>query len=194
MAIALVRWCLLIGICCGGWAWACPAERKIPTKEEFARLLFEAETAFSRGEKTLARAKLREAAWAVCPEKFHHKLLAASQAYDRQQWRTARARLKEATWRVEPYFWFVLGFLAQLLFSARFVVQWVASERRKQSYFPMAFWYLSLSGSSLLLVYSIWRQDPVFILGQAFNSFIYVRNLMLIFRSSRKPQTQEATQ
>ncbi|MFP4058684.1 MAG: lipid-A-disaccharide synthase N-terminal domain-containing protein [Candidatus Brocadiia bacterium] len=78
--------------------------------------------------------------------------------------------------------WFALGFAAQLLFSARFVVQWVASERRRRSYFPMAFWYLSLSGSALLLAYSIWRQDPVFILGQSFNSIIYVRNLMLIFR------------
>lgn len=192
MTTAPLRSWVLLAVAWGGCAVAAPREEMAPG--EFARLLREAESAYSRGEQALARERLRAAAVAVCPEKFHHKLLAAAEAYDRQEWRAARARLKEATWRVEPYFWFGLGFVAQLLFSARFVVQWVASERRKRSYFPMAFWYLSLSGSALLLVYSVWRQDPVFILGQSFNSLIYVRNLMLIFRSPRKTQAREANQ
>ncbi len=194
MRAASLRSLFLLVAFWSGWAWSCPAAHKELEPREFAQLLLEAEEAYGRGDKRLAREKLREAAWSVCPEKFHHKLLAASEAYDRQEWQKARARLKDATWRVEPYFWFVLGFVAQLLFSARFVVQWVASERRKRSYFPMAFWYLSLSGSVLLLVYSIWRQDPVFILGQSFNSFIYVRNLMLIWRSAKKPEVQEASE
>ena len=76
--------------------------------------------------------------------------------------------------------WYILGFLAQALFSARFLVQWIASERRGQSVVPIHFWILSLLGSGLLLVYAIHRRDPVFIVGQAFGSFVYIRNLMLL--------------
>ncbi|HUT32353.1 MAG TPA: lipid-A-disaccharide synthase N-terminal domain-containing protein [Planctomycetota bacterium] len=78
-----------------------------------------------------------------------------------------------------------MGFAAQLLFTSRFLVQWIASERKGQSVIPMAFWYFSMSGSTLLLIYAIWRRDPVFILGQAFGCIVYVRNLMLIFRKPR---------
>ena len=75
--------------------------------------------------------------------------------------------------------WLLLGFIAQGVFSARFVVQWIASEMKKKSTVPKVFWYLSLLGSSLLLIYSIHKKDPVFILGQSLGSIIYVRNLML---------------
>jgi lipid-A-disaccharide synthase-like uncharacterized protein len=75
--------------------------------------------------------------------------------------------------------WVVLGFLAQAVFSARFIVQWIASERKKRSVIPKTFWYLSILGSVLLLIYSIHRKDPVFILGQSLGSIIYIRNLML---------------
>lgn len=75
--------------------------------------------------------------------------------------------------------WHVLGFSAQGLFFGRFFVQWIASERRKQVTIPKAFWYLSVSGGSLLLIYAIHVRDPVFILGQACGLLIYVRNLML---------------
>jgi len=71
------------------------------------------------------------------------------------------------------------GFVAQGLFSARFIVQWLASERAGKSVVPMAFWYLSLLGSALLLLYAIHRRDPVFILGQGSGVFIYVRNVHL---------------
>jgi len=76
--------------------------------------------------------------------------------------------------------WIVLGFIAQALFMMRFLVQWVASERAKRSVVPVAFWFFSLGGGALLLVYAVQRQDPVFIAGQALGLFIYVRNLWLI--------------
>lgn len=85
--------------------------------------------------------------------------------------------------------WVALGLCAQAIFFLRFLVQWVASERARQSVVPEAFWYLSLFGGLLLLVYSIHRRDPVFILGQSTGSAIYIRNLILIRRSkgARRP-------
>ena len=85
--------------------------------------------------------------------------------------------------------WYVFGFAAQALFTARFVVQWIASERRGESVIPIHFWLLSLAGSGMLLVYAIYRRDPVFILGQAFGSFVYIRNLMLLARKARADAT-----
>ena len=81
--------------------------------------------------------------------------------------------------------WLGIGFAAQLLFSARFLVQWLASERAGKSIVPLLFWYLSIAGSTLLLAYSIYRRDPVFILGQSMGIFIYTRNLYLIRREKR---------
>lgn len=78
--------------------------------------------------------------------------------------------------------WLVVGFMGQALFSARFLVQWLASERRKKSVVPLAFWYFSVAGGTTLLAYAIHRQDPVFIVGQAAGLFIYLRNLQLIYR------------
>lgn len=80
--------------------------------------------------------------------------------------------------------WLVLGFTAQGMFSGRFLVQWLASERRGASVIPTAFWYLSLAGSSLLLAYALHLRDPVFILGQSFGLLVYVRNLVLIHRQA----------
>lgn len=76
--------------------------------------------------------------------------------------------------------WILLGFVAQVFFTMRFVVQWLASERAKRSVVPIAFWFFSLGGGSLLLVYAIVRRDPVFIAGQALGLIIYIRNLWLI--------------
>lgn len=78
--------------------------------------------------------------------------------------------------------WLILGFVAQLFFFLRFFVQWVVSEKKKKSVIPIAFWYLSLIGGMLLLIYSLYRRDPVFILGQAMGLVIYTRNLALISR------------
>lgn len=76
--------------------------------------------------------------------------------------------------------WIVLGFIAQGLFTMRFLVQWIASERAGRSIIPIAFWFFSLGGGVLLFIYAIHRQDPVFIAGQGMGVFIYVRNLWLI--------------
>ena len=85
------------------------------------------------------------------------------------------------------YFWLTLGLFAQFLFSMRFLVQWIASEKQKKSVVPIYFWYLSIGGSTLLLFYAIHRKDPVFILGQSIGLFIYFRNLMLIHSKKGDP-------
>lgn len=79
--------------------------------------------------------------------------------------------------------WLGLGLFGQALFSARFLVQWLASERRKQSVVPAQFWYFSVGGGLTLLAYAIYRQDPVFILGQGAGLFVYARNLYFIRRT-----------
>ena len=78
--------------------------------------------------------------------------------------------------------WVLAGFVAQFFFTARFVVQWLASERAGRSIVPVAFWFLSIGGGVMLLVYAIYRKDPVFIAGQAFGLFVYLRNLQMILR------------
>lgn len=83
-------------------------------------------------------------------------------------------------------FWLALGFFAQAMFSARFLVQWIASERAGKSVVPILFWYFSIGGAALLLAYAIYRKDPVFILGQSMGFFIYGRNLYLIYREKRQ--------
>jgi lipid-A-disaccharide synthase-like uncharacterized protein len=84
--------------------------------------------------------------------------------------------------------WIVIGFLGQALFSARFIVQWLASERAKRSLIPMAFWYFSLLGGAVLLSYAIHKRDPVFIVGQAAGLFVYLRNLYLIRTGRQKAE------
>lgn len=78
--------------------------------------------------------------------------------------------------------WVAIGLAGQFFFTMRFVVQWIATERSKKSVIPESFWYFSILGSLILLVYSIYRKDPVFILGQAFGSTVYVRNLYFIHK------------
>lgn len=81
--------------------------------------------------------------------------------------------------------WVLLGFAAQLMFTMRFVVQWIASERVGRSVMPLAFWLFSISGGVLLLVYALYRRDPVFIAGQAFGVFVYLRNLQFVLRERK---------
>jgi lipid-A-disaccharide synthase-like uncharacterized protein len=83
--------------------------------------------------------------------------------------------------------WVLLGFVAQGLFTARFAVQWIASERAGHSVVPLAFWLFSIGGGVLLLVYALYRRDPVFIAGQSFGVFVYVRNLYFVMRDRGKP-------
>ncbi|MGI6496754.1 MAG: lipid-A-disaccharide synthase N-terminal domain-containing protein [Kiritimatiellia bacterium] len=74
----------------------------------------------------------------------------------------------------------ILGLLGQACFFSRFLVQWVVSEKKKYSVVPTSFWYLSIIGSLLVLIYAVWRRDPIFVLGQSVGLFVYVRNLILI--------------
>jgi len=78
--------------------------------------------------------------------------------------------------------WVLLGFVAQAMFTMRFLVQWIASERAGRSVIPLAFWMFSIGGGLLLLVYALYRKDPVFIAGQAFSVFVYLRNLYFVMR------------
>lgn len=82
--------------------------------------------------------------------------------------------------------WLIVGFLGQALFSARFIVQWLSSEKLKKSVIPAAFWYFSVAGGATLLAYAIHRRDPVFIVGQAAGLFIYARNLQFLLRERRQ--------
>ncbi|GAB5376103.1 MAG: lipid-A-disaccharide synthase N-terminal domain-containing protein [Acuticoccus sp.] len=81
--------------------------------------------------------------------------------------------------------WIAIGFFAQLMFSARFLIQWIASERAGRSVVPIAFWFFSIAGGAILFIYALYRQDPVFIAGQGAGLLIYARNLWLIFREKR---------
>jgi lipid-A-disaccharide synthase-like uncharacterized protein len=81
--------------------------------------------------------------------------------------------------------WILAGLGGQFLFMARFLVQWVASEKARRSVIPVAFWWLSIAGAVILLAYAIWRRDPVFILGQSLGLVVYGRNLWLIHAAGR---------
>jgi lipid-A-disaccharide synthase-like uncharacterized protein len=86
--------------------------------------------------------------------------------------------------------WLAVGFLGQALFTARFLIQWLVSEKRRASVVPTAFWWLSLLGGTALLAYAIFRRDPVIITGQSMGLFVYTRNLMLVAKArARRSQT-----
>ena len=80
------------------------------------------------------------------------------------------------------FWWVAFGLGGQLMFSGRFIVQWIASEKAGRSVIPLAFWYFSIAGGVILFLYALYRRDPVFILGQSLGLFIYSRNLWLIYR------------
>ena len=82
--------------------------------------------------------------------------------------------------------WLTIGFSAQAMFTMRFVIQWIASERARRSIVPETFWYFSFAGGLMLFIYAIYRMDPVFILGQGSGLFIYARNIFFIWRAKRE--------
>lgn len=90
--------------------------------------------------------------------------------------------------------WAAFGVVAQLVFGARFIVQWIASEKAEKSVIPIGFWFLSIAGGVMTLIYGFARRDIVIILGQSLSIFIYVRNLMLIAREARKKKAVEEAQ
>jgi len=79
-----------------------------------------------------------------------------------------------------------IGFLGQGLFASRFIIQWIYSEKKGESSIPLIFWYLSIFGGIGLLIYAIFRKDPVIIAGQSFGIFIYLRNLILIYKNKHE--------
>ena len=81
--------------------------------------------------------------------------------------------------------WMLIGFSGQALFASRFIIQWFKSEQVGRSVIPMAFWYCSIGGGIVLFSYALYRQDPVFIAGQGLGLFVYLRNLVLIFREKK---------
>ena len=82
--------------------------------------------------------------------------------------------------------WVVLGFIGQAAFFMRFLVQWIVSEKKGESVIPIYFWYLSIGGGVILLIYAIHIGDPVFTLGQSCGVIVYIRNLMLIYKKNKK--------
>jgi len=82
--------------------------------------------------------------------------------------------------------WLTIGLAGQAAFGARFLVQWIASERQRKSVVPILFWWFSLAGGVTLFAYSLYRLDPVFILGQGFGLIVYTRNLLLIRRERKR--------
>ena len=83
-------------------------------------------------------------------------------------------------------FWLAFGLIAQLLFTARFLVQWISSERAGNSVVPMSFWFFSMGGGLMTLVYGIAKREPIIILGQSLATVIYIRNIMLIVKNRAK--------
>jgi lipid-A-disaccharide synthase-like uncharacterized protein len=90
--------------------------------------------------------------------------------------------------------WLGVGFLGQALFSGRFLIQWLVSEKRRESVIPVAFWWFSILGGITLLAYAIYKQDPVFIVGQGFGLLVYMRNLVLIWRKKSSDTAQSSHQ
>ena len=84
--------------------------------------------------------------------------------------------------------WLIIGLLGQALFFMRFLVQWIASERKKESVIPIYFWYFSIGGGLILFIYATYKKDPVFMLGQGGGLFVYARNLYLIWKKQQRLQ------
>jgi len=85
-----------------------------------------------------------------------------------------------------PGWLLILGFTGQAAFGARFLIQWICSEIKKESHIPIAFWYFSIVGGMLILLYAIFRRDPVIILGQVMGVVVYTRNLRLIYKKQKR--------
>ena len=83
-------------------------------------------------------------------------------------------------------FWLAFGLVAQLAFAARFLVQWIVSERAGKSVVPMAFWFFSVAGGTMTLIYGLVKREPIIIFGQLLSNVIYVRNIMLIIKSKAR--------
>ena len=86
--------------------------------------------------------------------------------------------------------WVGVGLCGQTMFLVRFLVQWIVSERARRSIIPVSFWYFSIGGAAVLLVYAIYREDPVFILGQSLGFVVYIRNIWLVHAEQRRRRSR----
>src|SRR5436309_1362597 len=91
-----------------------------------------------------------------------------------------------SAWFTVDHIWLAIGFLGQMLFASRFIIQWFKSELVGRSVIPVSFWYCSVGGGVVLLAYAVYKMDPVFITGQGMGLFVYARNLFLISRERRE--------
>lgn len=86
-----------------------------------------------------------------------------------------------------PFWLLMLGIVSQVVFTLRFIYQWIYSEKQKESILPLGFWLLSFAGSALIIIYSIYRVDPVLFAGHAFGIVMYARNMVILRRQLRSP-------
>lgn len=137
------------------------------------------------GKYTFRVSRLTGPPMDLSPDQF------AVRVFQDQQARGIFSRLLNVTspW---GFIWVATGLLGQVLFTGRMIVQWLASEKSKRSVVPPAFWWMSLIGATMLLVYFIWRKDAVGVLGQSVGWFIYVRNLWLIYEGHKPEQVDAA--
>src|SRR3954465_15712650 len=108
------------------------------------------------------------------------------------QWGQDLSSYFQETFVTKFDFWLVFGLAAQLLFAARFLVQWISSERAGKSVIPFAFWFFSMGAGVMTLIYGIVKREPVIILGQGLSTIIYIRNIMLIMKERRQAQAENA--
>ena len=174
---------LMLGLAGCGKTLGPPADKA--DRDEVHALVTQAEEAYAQGDLRLAKALLNTVSKKVSGEQNREAFQAACGL------RFARA-VELIGWVFVT--WVAVGFFGQALFCARFVVQWLASEKHGRSVVPVAFWYLSIAGSMTVLAYALYRLDPVFILAYLFNSFVYVRNLMFIHRKRRAALATPANQ
>ncbi|MBL7703824.1 MAG: lipid-A-disaccharide synthase N-terminal domain-containing protein [Ferruginibacter sp.] len=127
-----------------------------------------------------------EQVWKKQPVTLRYFLIAFPLLITLYFFRNNRYDLHELFNKTEIVTWlFIWGICGQVIFTFRFVYQWMAAERTKQAFLPPAFWWLSLCGSSMILVYAMLRRDPVLFVGQIFGFVVYTRNLMLIYKSEK---------
>lgn len=179
---------LMGGIWCiraAGQAGTIPVEQ---ARKELARIDAELAPEIERALASDSKLRRAERAYQEALEKALQRI-----APDKKDLIAKRAELRatvdasiprQTDWK--EVLWIAVGLLGQGCFTARFLVQWIVSERERRSVIPLGFWYLSLAGGMILLSYAIYRRDPVFILGQSTGVFVYSRNLVLIARQRSK--------
>lgn len=125
--------------------------------------------------------------------RLHHNEEAPSATAEMSSRREDKGLFRIMPANITEWVWFLTGMVGEFVFFLRFVVQWIASERKKRTVVPMAFWHLSLAGTAMVLAYAIYKLDPVFILAYSLNIFIYVRNLTIARRHQETQAVMEKT-